>query len=184
MYCIRPDTLRRIFHYPSRPPLIRNVTRVHVRRMCDGWPSDRGARGSRIESEVWRTERGLQVVEESVVFSTIEVVDKHAGPSDLGDLEVTEYIARIHRGPLEREDGASVHLATTEAPDKKSSSLFYCTSDLLTVFITANQVPLHVHSVLLLLTIGAHAQRGLQYLVCVSVCLSVCVYDYSRTTGY
>ena len=31
----------------------------------------------------------------------------------------------------------------------------------------------------LLLTLGAHAQRGLQYLVCV-----VCVYDYSHTTGY
>ena len=29
-----------------------------------------------------------------------------------------------------------------------------------------------------------HAQRGLQYLVCVSVCLSLSVYDYSRTTGY
>jgi len=26
-----------------------------------------------------------------------------------------------------------------------------------------------------LLTLGAHAQRGLLYLVCVSVCLSVCV---------
>ena len=26
-----------------------------------------------------------------------------------------------------------------------------------------------------LLTLGAHAQRGLQYLVCVSVCVSVCV---------
>ena len=25
------------------------------------------------------------------------------------------------------------------------------------------------------LTLGAHAQRGLQYLVCVSVCLCVCV---------
>ena len=25
------------------------------------------------------------------------------------------------------------------------------------------------------LTLGAHAQRGLQYLVCVSVCVSVCV---------
>ena len=38
----------------------------------------------------------------------------------------------------------------------------------------------------LLLTLGAHAQRGLQYLVCVSVCLFVClsVDDYSRTTGY
>ena len=37
-----------------------------------------------------------------------------------------------------------------------------------------------------LLTLGAHAQRGLQYLVCVSVCLSVCLFvdDYSRTTGY
>ena len=37
-----------------------------------------------------------------------------------------------------------------------------------------------------LLTLGAHVQRGLQYLVCVSVCMSVClfVYDYSCTTGY
>ena len=40
---------------------------------------------------------------------------KRAGPSGLGDLEVTEYIARIRSGPFEREDGASVHLATTEA---------------------------------------------------------------------
>ena len=31
------------------------------------------------------------------------------------DLEVTEYIARIRSGPFEREDGAFVHLATTEA---------------------------------------------------------------------
>ena len=67
--------------------------------------------------DVWRrTKRGLQVVEEeSVVFSTMEVGDKHAGPSWLGDLEVMEYIARIRCGPLEREDSASVHLATTEA---------------------------------------------------------------------
>ena len=43
----------------------------------------------------------------------------------------------------------------------------------------------HVHVLLLtvlLLTLGAHAQRGLQKSFCVSVCL--CVYDYSRTTGY
>ena len=33
----------------------------------------------------------------------------------LGDLEVTEYIARIHSRPFEREDGAPVHLATIEA---------------------------------------------------------------------
>ena len=49
-----------------------------------------------------------------MVFSTIDVGDKHAGPSGLEDLEVTEYIAPIRRGPLEREEGASVHLATTE----------------------------------------------------------------------
>ena len=36
-----------------------------------------------------------------------------AGPSGVGDLEMTEY--SIHRGPLEREDGASVHLSMTEA---------------------------------------------------------------------
>ena len=66
---------------------------------------------------VWRRmERGLQVVEdESVVFSNIEVRVKRAGPSGLGDLEVTEYIARIRSGPLERKNGTSVHLATTEA---------------------------------------------------------------------
>ena len=67
----------------------------------------------RVELKVWRRmERGLQVVEEeSVVFSNIEVRVKHAGPSGLGDLEVTEYIARIRSGPFERE----VHLAMTEA---------------------------------------------------------------------
>ena len=70
----------------------------------------------RVELKVWRrTERGLQVEEEeSVVFSNIEVRVKRAGPSGLGDLEVTEYI-RVRSGPFEREDGASVHLATTEA---------------------------------------------------------------------
>ena len=70
----------------------------------------------RVELKVWRrTERGLQVEEEeSVVFSNIEVRVKRAGPSGLGDLEVTEYI-RVCSGPFEREDGASVHLATTEA---------------------------------------------------------------------
>ena len=53
---------------------------------------------------VWRrTERDLQVVEEeSVVFSNIEVRVKRTGLSGLGDLEVTEYIARIRSGPFER----------------------------------------------------------------------------------
>ena len=56
-------------------------------------------------------------LEESVVFLNIEVRVKRAGPSGLGDLEVTEYIARklIRSRPFEREDGAPVHLATTEA---------------------------------------------------------------------
>ena len=71
----------------------------------------------RVELKVWRrTERGLQVEEEeSVVFLNIEVRVKRTGPSGLGDLEVTEYIARIRSRPFEREDGAPVHLATTEA---------------------------------------------------------------------
>ena len=30
-------------------------------------------------------------------------------------LRATEYIVRIRSGPFEREDGAPVHLATTEA---------------------------------------------------------------------
>ena len=71
-------------------------------RKALSWPSER--------------ERGLQVEEEeSVVFSNIEVRVKRTGPSGLGDLEVTEYIARIRSGQFEREDGAPVHLATTEA---------------------------------------------------------------------
>ena len=44
-----------------------------------------------------------------MVFLIIEVGDKYAGPSGRGDLEMTEYIARIRRGALERDDGASVH---------------------------------------------------------------------------
>ena len=90
------------------------------------------------------------VEEESVVFVNIEVGDKHARTSGLGDVEVTEYIARIRRRLLEREDGTSVHLATTETrfmPEKQPPSLFYRTSHLLTVFITSNYVPLHVHAV-------------------------------------
>ena len=55
------------------------------------------------------------VEEESVVFSNIEVKIKRAGPSGLGDMEVTEYIARIRSGPFERKDGTSVHQAKTEA---------------------------------------------------------------------
>ena len=47
------------------------------------------------------------VEEESVVFSNIEVRVKRAGPSRLGDLEVTEYIARLRSGPFERKDGIS-----------------------------------------------------------------------------
>ena len=46
-------------------------------------------------------ERGLQMEEESVVFSNIKVRVKRAAPSGLGDLEVTEYIARIRGGPFE-----------------------------------------------------------------------------------
>ena len=61
------------------------------------WQSERGDPGRswiEIEIDVWRrTERDLQVLEEdSVVFSNIEVGDKHAGNSGLGDLEVTECI--------------------------------------------------------------------------------------------
>ena len=55
-------------------------------------PEDLGRR--RIEVKVWRrTEQGLQMEEESVVFSNIKVRER-AGPSWFWDLEVTEYIAR------------------------------------------------------------------------------------------
>ena len=46
-------------------------------------------------------------------------------------------------------------------------------------YVRKNGISELIHKTLLL-TLGAHAQRGLQYLVCVYVC----VYDYSRTTGY
>ena len=66
---------------------------------------------------VWRrTERDLQVVEEeSVVFSNIEVRVKRAGPSGLGDMEVTEYIAAAGRS---RERTA--HLSTRQRPKQDS----------------------------------------------------------------
>ena len=94
--------------------------RTHGAELAVGARSRSEDRGRRwVELKVWRrTERGLQVEEqESVVFSNIEVRVKRAGPSGLGDLEVTEYIARIlvRSGLFEREDGASVHLATTKA---------------------------------------------------------------------
>ena len=88
-----------------------------------------GARSRRLEDlartapvpgrAVWRrTERDLQVVEEeSVVFSNIEVRVKRAGPSGLGDLEVTEYIAHIRSGPFERKDA---HLSTRQRPKQNS----------------------------------------------------------------
>ena len=75
--------------------------------MALSWPSGRDREAlcledlgrRRVELKVWRrTEWGLQVEEEeeeSVVFSNIEVRVKRAGPSGLGDLEVTDYIARI-----------------------------------------------------------------------------------------
>ena len=83
-------------------------------RMALSWPSERDREAlcledlgrRRVELKIWwRMERDLQVEEEeSVVFSNIEVRVKRAGPSGLGDLEVTEYIARIRSGPFERED--------------------------------------------------------------------------------
>ena len=83
---------------------------VTLRNVRSAWGRAKGLEASR------RTKWGLQVVEEeSVVFSNIEVRVKRAGPSGLGDLEVTEYIARKRSGRFEREDDASVHLATTEA---------------------------------------------------------------------
>ena len=53
-------------------------------------------------------------------ISTIQVGNKHTGSSGLGDMEVTEYIARIRRGLLEER--------TTEArsmADYQSPSLLY-----------------------------------------------------------
>ena len=92
--------------------------RTHGAELAIGTRSRSALPGRRrVELKVWRrTERGFQVEEEeSVVFSNIEVRVKRAGPSGLGDVEVMEYIARIRSVPFEREDGASVHLATTEA---------------------------------------------------------------------
>ena len=84
---------------------------LRVRTRGTRWPSGRGGiekpRGSgTAPSGGGGRERGI---------SNIEVRVKRAGPSGLGDLEVTEYIARIRSGPFEREDDASVHPATTEA---------------------------------------------------------------------
>ena len=68
------------------------------------------ARGRAKGLEAWRrTKRGIQVVEEeSVVFSNIEVRVKRAGPSGLGDLEVTKCIARIRAQLAVRERGRRI----------------------------------------------------------------------------
>ena len=66
-----------------------------------------------------------------MVFLNIEVRVKRAGPSGLGDLEVTEYIARIRNWPFEREYGAlasypglgtrlTAHLSTWQRPKQDS----------------------------------------------------------------
>ena len=54
------------------------------------------------------------VEEESVVFSNIEVRVKRAGPSGLGDLEVTEYIWHAYAAGRSRERTA--HLSTRQRP--------------------------------------------------------------------
>ena len=87
-----------------------------VRTLCAGRPAVVGARSRspedlgrrRIELKVWRrTERGLQMEEESVVFSNIKVRVKRDVPSGLVDLEA----GRSRLG----ENGVSVHLAAPEA---------------------------------------------------------------------
>ena len=62
-----------------------------------------GARSRSPEDLGSRTapDRAKGLEEESVVFSNIKVKVKRAGPSGLGDLEVTEYIARTRGGPFE-----------------------------------------------------------------------------------
>ena len=47
-------------------------------------------------------------------------------------------------------------------------------------YVVGRSLPPSAVHMFLLSTTGVRAQRGLQYLVCVSVCLFV--YDYSRTT--
>ena len=98
----------------GRPGLgIRNVTcaYTHGAELAVGARSRREDLGRRrVELKVWRrTERGLQVEEEeSVVFSNIEVRVKRAGPSGLGDLEVTEYIAHTGTQRAVRERGRRI----------------------------------------------------------------------------
>ena len=61
---------------------------------------------------------GLQVEEEeSVIFSNIEVRVRRAG---LGDLDVTEYIARIRSGRRGRSRERTAHLSTCQRPKQDS----------------------------------------------------------------
>ena len=52
----------------------------------------------------------------------------------------------------------------------------------LILYISCMRITPRVCTSVLSLTLGAHAQRGLQYLVCLSVCLSVCPPRYSGST--
>ena len=111
---------------------IRNVTCAYASRRSEmEEPSPEGLGRRWVELKVWRrTERGLQaVVEESVVFSTIEVRDKRAWSSRLGEhgeVKVTEYIARIRRGQFERENGASVTWQQLKQDSCVTNSSLHC----------------------------------------------------------
>ena len=79
----------------------------------------------------------LVVKEDSVGFSIIDVRDRHAGPSGLGDLEVLDC-------------NACAHLVQYQAPTicrPGNSRNSVTNSHLLTIFITSNQLRLHVHAV-------------------------------------
>ena len=67
--------------------------------------------------------------------------------------------------------------------DVDDSSLFICERHALTDLLDG--LCLTLGSLYVSLTLGAHAQRGLQCLLCVSVGLCVCVSvsSYSRATG-
>ena len=79
------------------------------------------------------------------------------------------FFFEAHQSPCE-QDYANGCCHSTDSSDFKRSQM--CLIGSIACSVAVQQVESELAG--LLLTLGAHAQRGLQYLVCVSVCVCVC----------
>ena len=92
----------------------------------------------------------------------------HSGTSMLGlqGLGIWRWLNISHPYVTGSWSERTAYQSTWQRPKQDSclnnnpSLLFYCTSHLLTVFITSNQVPLHVHAACVLLCYSSTVNKG------------------------